>query len=353
MSEAERPPHAAARVAPHVAIVIVNYRTPDLALRCVETLAAERVALPGLEVVVADGGSGDGSAEKLAAGLADPRFQGWARLLPLPINGGFGWANNQAMLRLLQQDDPPDYIHLLNPDTEIAPGAVALLAQWLAAHPRHAAVGSQLFRPDGATVGSAFRFPSIGREFLRGSATPALGRAFGIRPTLVEDAGDPDWVTGASVMLRAEALREVGLFDDGFFLYFEEVELMRRLRAAGWGVAHEPQSRVFHVGGAATGVNVANVARRPAYWFNSRRRYFVRTGGTATLVAATLAWMAGRALWKLREALRLTRGQPAAAPEATDHLRLSLAPRPGDRRPTVARWNDPPDQPPAWMETAR
>jgi len=332
------------------AIVIVNYRTPDLAIRCVRSLQGERAALPGLDVVVVDGGSADGSAEHIGEALSAPDLADWATLLPLPINGGFGWANNQAMLRLLQRPDPPDFIHILNPDTEIEPGAVARLAGHLARNPKCGAVGSLLLDPDGTPSGSAFRFPSIGREFVRGSATPALGRLLGIRPTLAEEPGaEPDWVTGASVMFRSEALREAGLFDSGFFLYFEEVELMWRLRRAGWSIAHDPQSRVFHVGGAATGVRVTKAQRRPAYWFNSRRRMFVRTRGAGVSFSAALAWIAGRALWKLRELLRLTRGQPAAAPETVDHLRLSLRARPEDRQAAVVRWNDAPDTPPAWM----
>lgn len=337
-----------------MAIVIVNYRTPDLAIGCVRSLIGERAALPGLEAVVVDGGSGDGSAERIGAALADPDLAGWASLLPLPVNGGFGWANNQAMLRLLQQPGPPDFIHLLNPDAQAESGAVVRLADHLARHPRCGAVGSLLLDPDGTPSGSAFRFPSIGREFLRGSATPALGRLLGIAPTLMQEPGaEPDWVTGASVMLRADALREAGLFDDGFFLYFEEVELMWRLRRAGWSIAHEPRSRVVHVGGAATGVRVTKAQRRPAYWFDSRRRLFARTRGTAVLRGASLAWMAGRAVWKARQLLHLTKGQPAAAPETTDHLRRSLRARPEDRRAAVVRWNDMPGTPPAWMRSAQ
>lgn len=337
----------------HVAIVIVNYRTPDLALRCIQSLAAERATLPRLKVIVVDGGSGDGSAEILAQALASPAYAGWTELLALPINGGFGWANNQALLHLLQRADAPEFIHLLNPDTEIEPAAVIRLAEHLSANPRCAAVGSLLLNPDGTPSGSAFRFPSVGREFVRGAATPALGRLFGIAPILIEDATtQPDWVTGASVMMRSDALREAGLFDDGFFLYFEEVELMWRLRKAGWSIAHEPRSRVRHIGGAATGVHEANARRHPAYWFNSRRRMFVRTHGALASSVATLAWLAGRALWKLREWLHLAHNRPAAAPEALDHLRLSLRPHPSDRRASLTRWNDLPGRPPAWMDTA-
>ncbi|ARS27328.1 glycosyltransferase family 2 protein [Sphingomonas sp. KC8] len=338
---------------PRISVVIVNYRTPDLVSRCIQSLAAERAILPHLDVVIVDGGSDDGSAEILAGMLAAPPYQDWTSLLPLSLNGGFGWANNQALLRLLQQRDPPEFIHLLNPDTEIEPGAVVRLHQRLKADSCCGAVGSLLLDPDGTPSGSAFRFPSIGREFMRGAATPALGGLLGIAPTLVEEADvAPDWVTGASVMFRSSALRQAGLFDDGFFLYFEEVELMWRLRQAGWSIAHEPLSQVRHVGGAATGVRVTKATRRPAYWFNSRRRMFVRTRGATASAMATLAWLAGRAVWKLRDLLHLTRGQPAASPEMIDHFRLSFRTRPADFRASVTRWDDPPGRPPAWMEPA-
>lgn len=335
-----------------MAVVIVNYRTPDLAIRCVRSIAAERTKLPGLRVVVVDGGSGDDSAEILGESLATPEFATWVSLLALPINGGFGWANNQAMLRLLQEERPPDFIHILNPDTEIEPGAIALLASHLAGHPRCGAVGSLLLDPDGTPSGSAFRFPSIGREFVRGCATPALGQLLGIKPTLAEGPDEiPDWVTGASVMFRARALREAGLFDDGFFLYFEEVELQWRLRQHHWTIAHEARSRVFHVGGAATGVRVTKAQRRPAYWYNSRRRMFVRTRGRGYAIMATLAWMAGRSIWKLRQWSGLARGRPADSPEAIDHFEVSLRLHPEDQYSAAPTWTTPPGARPAWMET--
>lgn len=335
-----------------VAVVIVNYRTPDLAIRCVRSLDGERAAVPGLDVIVVDGGSADGSAERIGEALAASEFTGWTSALPLPINGGFGWANNQAMLRLFQRREPPDFIHILNPDTEVEAGAVKRLVDYLQAHPQCGAVGSKLLRPDGTAVGSAFRFPSIGRELVRGAATPALGRLLGVRPMLAEGQGDqPDWVTGASVMLRAAALRESGLFDDGFFLYFEEVELMSRMRRAGWQIGHEPGSHIRHIGGAATGVKAASASRPPAYWFNSRRRMFVRMRGRFTATLATLAWLAGRGIWTIRRWTGLTKGKAGGAPEFADHLKISLRGRAEDDHPAFPRWDDAPGAEPAWMKT--
>ena len=241
----------------NIAVVTVNYRTPELTERCIAALAKERERLPRLRAVVVDGGSGDGSAAELGEALARPDYAGWIEFLPLPINGGFGWANNRGIQRLMRSVEPPRYIHALNPDTEVEADAVAYLAQYLDQHPRVAAVGSQLLSMDGSRVGSAFSFPSIRGEFARAAATRALERLFHIPPISIEtdEAAEVDWVTGGSVMLRVEALRQVGLFDEGFFLYNEEVELMWRLRKAGWSVAVEPRSRVRHVGGGATGIS--------------------------------------------------------------------------------------------------
>src|SRR5260221_9546322 len=223
-----------------VAVVTVNYRPPELTKRCIAALLKERERLPRLRAVVVDGGSGDGSAEELAEALSHPDYAGWVEFLPLPINGGFGWANNQAMLSLARNEKPPEYIHLLNPDTEVQPGAVAALVEELRAHPECGAAGSLLIDGEGRTVGSAFRFPSPGREFIGNARSEKLGRLLGIGSVVVwpTESVAVDWVTGASVMLRSTALRQCGLFDDGFFLYFEEVELMHRMHKQAWTVRH-------------------------------------------------------------------------------------------------------------------
>ena len=127
-----------------VAIIIVNYRTPDLTKVCLSALQSERRSFSHLRVLVVDGGSADGSAHELSDAIAGPEFRDWVELLALPINGGFGWANNQAMQRLMASSEQPRYIHLLNPDAQIEPGAIRQLADYLEDHPQVGAVGSQL-----------------------------------------------------------------------------------------------------------------------------------------------------------------------------------------------------------------
>lgn len=337
---------------PRIAVVIVNYRTPELALRCLAALRGERAALPSLTATVVDGGSGDGSVDTLATVLKEPAYREWVSLLPLSINGGYGWANNQAILALARQDPPPELYYVLNPDTEVCPGGVSHLLNELLANPRCGAAGSQLLFPNGEPAASAFRFPSPGREFAGAAQSEAVRRTFGIEGIVVSstESREVSWVTGASVMFRAKALHDTGLFDDGFFLYFEEVELMHRLRSRGWSVRHVPASRVVHIEGAATGVG-ATAAQRPfpPYWYRSRRRYFALTGGVRQLAAANLLSLAGQALAGMKRAMGRPPGNNSL--RTGDFLRLGLWPSAWDSRPSVSRLGEPPGRPPAWMET--
>jgi len=336
-----------------IAVVIVNYRTPDLTERCLGALKPERALLPKLRAIVVDGGSGDGSAARLVDVATSADYADWVSFLPLPINGGFGWANNQAIQTLAGEAQPPQFIHLLNPDAEVLPGAVAALVEEMIDHPRCGAAGSQLLDEAGRQVGSAFRFPSPGRELIGAAQSEALGRLLGITPLVVRSPTsiEVDWVTGASVMLRGEALRTTGLFDDGFFLYFEEVELMHRMKARGWMVRHVPASRVAHLEGASTGIGSSAEPRPlPDFWYRSRRRYFALTGGSGTALAADCCWLAGDLMTSLKSLMgRSATGQ---RPRARDMVRLGLWPRHGDQVPSVPAWGEAPGKPPSWMAGA-
>ncbi len=339
---------------PRVTVVIVNYRTDAYVARSLAALAGERATGIDFDVVLVDGGSGDGSAERLRALITDRAYSGWVSLLALSLNGGFGWANNQAILRILQSERPPEFIYLLNPDTVIEPGAISALLNLLRDRPRAGAVGSQLLEVDGHSAGSAFRFPTVAREFARGMATDKLSRLMGIAPQLIEPQSDcqADWVTGASVMLRSAALREVGLFDSGFFLYFEELELMFRMRRAGWQVWHAHDSRVMHIGGVSTGVGAHATESRspyPAYWFRSRRRFFALAYGAGATRRANLAWLTGHLVWKVRclfEPRVTANGVPGEWRGLLDH---GIAPSHNDLTPAYSTWSDQPGIAPAWM----
>ncbi|MEO7787683.1 MAG: glycosyltransferase family 2 protein [Sphingomicrobium sp.] len=326
-----------------VTVVIVNYRTPLLAIDCLASLLPEKRRLPKLRAVVVDGGSGGDSADQISAAVSGQDYAGWASALPLAINGGFGWANNQAILKLAQEAQPPDYVYLLNPDAQVVEGAVAALIEELRRHPECGAVGSLVLRPNRSPAASAFRFPSPGRELAGGADSEKIGKLLGIAATVVAPGRSSavDWVSGASVMFRADALRSSGLFDDGFFLYFEEVELLHRLTRHGWTVRHVPDSKVIHIEGASTGMG-SSAPTLPPYWFDSRERYFGLTGGRAVLAAANIGRFIGRAIRTAKDLGRFSRRQ-------SDRPDVRRGSWPQRVNASFPRWGDAPGEPPAWM----
>ncbi len=340
-----------------VTAVMVNFRTPDLAATCIRALAGQRTADFAFDLILIDNGSGDGSAEKLDHLLADLIAEHFVQFVPLDLNGGFGWANNEAMLRAFARPVPPDAIFLINPDCVPEPGAVAALVAELDRFPDCGVAGSQLVNADGSLTGSAFRFHATGSEFIRGLGLHSVGRLFGVQDVLIPygQAGVVDWVTGASCLLRAEALREVGLFDTGFFLYFEEVELMHRMGRAGWTVRHVPQSQVMHIGGVATGLSEGKSRAEtamPAYWYESRRRFFTLTGGSGQAWRASFAWLAGARIGRLIAPVVPGDRIPVTRGDETRLRQQGLRSTANDMESAITRIGDVPGVPPRWMNKA-
>ena len=333
----------------------MNYRTPDLTVRAIESIAAARPSFGELTAVVVDGGSGDGSAAHIAAAIAARGWGDWVTLLPLEVNGGFAFANNRAVAALAAAGPLPDAIALLNPDARVRPGALEAMAAVLAREPRAGAVGAALIHEDGRRQSSAFQFPSLRGEFCRGARTHLFERLLRVPDGNVAPAAAAEvpWVTGAAVMFRTAALAEAGIFDEGFFLYFEETELMSRLRRRGWSIWHEPAALVVHEGGAATQIRdpetgMPHARPLPPYWYASRRRYFARVYGRPQAVLAGVAWLAGKSWWRLRQAVSpRTHHEPAR--EMRDLAALGLWPSRLDGTAAVKALSEPPSERPAWM----
>ena len=300
-----------------VLIVIVNYRTAQLTIDCLHSLALQINALPRMQVVVADNASGDDSVGQLTKAVCDNGWKSWCAVLPLPRNGGFAWGNNEAIRPALESADPPDYFLLLNPDTIVRDGAVAALLDFMDAHPPVGIAGSRLEDPDGHVQRSAFRFPGIMSELESGIRLSVVSRAlsrFVVAPPPPAQACRVDWVAGASMMVRKAVFDAVGLLDDKYFMYYEEVDFCLRANRAGWSCWYVPASRVVHLVGQSSGVTdeKRRKKRRPEYWFESRRRYFrLHSGRLGTLLADSF-WVMGRALYKTTA---MARKHPANDPE--------------------------------------
>ncbi|TAJ01877.1 MAG: glycosyltransferase family 2 protein [Planctomycetota bacterium] len=290
-------------------VVIVNYGTPELTIDCLRSLRAEVTALGGTRVVVSDNASGDDSVERIAGAIAEHGWQHWVTLLPLERNGGFAYGNNAAIAPALASADPPAYVLLLNSDTVVRAGALGALLEFMDARPDVGIAGSRLEDADGTHQHSRYRFLSFWTELdsgLKLGIVTRLLRERSIAPPLVETAHAIDWVVGASMIVRREVFRDVGLLDAHYFLYFEEVDFCLAARRAGWTCWYVPTSRVVHFVGRSTGLTRVGErpARRPRYWFESRQRYFQKNHGRAYALAADVAWVACYASWRVRRVLQ-------------------------------------------------
>ncbi len=265
--------------AARLAIVIVSFNTRDLLAACLTSLRAD-LDRSGLDADthVVDNASSDGSAERVAADFP------WVRLHRPGRNLGFTAGNNLALRDILAAGPAaPPWILLLNPDTEIRRGALGALLAAAEADPRVAVAGPALVYADCAFQQAAFGFPGILQAAfdlfppqIRGAGRLLESRLNGRYPRRSYAAGRPflvDFVLGACMLVRTAALREVGLLDEGYFMYAEEVDWCRRFAAAGWGRLCVPGALVMHHGGAASG---QFRARSWSILWQSRRRYLRR-----------------------------------------------------------------------------
>ncbi len=321
--------HQHPATAPHfpLDVVIVNYRTGPLVVECLASLAAERGRGASLRAIVVDNASQDGSAAIIEAAILREGWD-WARLIPSPVNGGFGAGCNLGIAHALDRESDARAVWLLNPDTRVMPGAAAQLAGFLHAHPAAGIAGTALLLGDGTPWPHAFRFPTVLGELERAlrwaPASRLLSRHSTLR-TMGAEAARADWVSGASMAVRREVLEQGLRFDEGYFLYYEETDFCRAARKRGWETWYVPQAVVLHIAGQSTGVTGADAARRrvPRYWFDSRARYFRKNHGRGYALAADLAWICGHAFHLGKQALRRA---PRSDPPRllSDFLRHSL-----------------------------
>ena len=226
-----------------LSIIIVSWNVKELLQRCLESIFQHPPSGLQFEVIVVDNASTDGSAAMVRDGF--PQVQ----LLVNDENLGFTAANNQAIARSRGR-----YVLLLNPDTEVLGDAPATIVGYMDAHPEVGALGPQLLNPDGSIQSSRRRFPTMATAFLESTI---LQRWFPDNPVLrryyMLDRPDDrtqgvDWAVGAALLVRKEAIEQVGPLDEGFFMYSEELDWCHRIKAQGWKVVYLPTAKVVHHG---------------------------------------------------------------------------------------------------------
>jgi len=236
-------------------VVIVSWNVRGLLTACLRSLLADLASTElATEVWVVDNGSSDGTPQMVEEAFPD------VHLIASRENLGFVRGNNRALNEILDRESPPvDYFWLLNPDTEVQPGATAALVAALEAHPRAGIVGPKLLYPDGSLQHSAFRFPGLVQLIFelfplpaRLYDTPLNGRY----PRRRYEGSQPfavDHPLGASMLVRAETIADVGLMDEDFFMYCEEIDWCWRMREEGWRALCAPAAHVIHHAGQSSG----------------------------------------------------------------------------------------------------
>jgi GT2 family glycosyltransferase len=220
-----------------VAVVVVSFNAREALLACLDSL--KRYTGVAFETVVIDNASADGSAEAARNRSVAPR------VIANPVNVGFARACNQG----LRATNAP-HVLFLNPDASVTAGAIEVLSARLDADPDIGAVGPLTLHPDGTVqVSTGPDLDLAGERRQRRLVRGVRGREEGALREAAERhrrEHEPDWVSGACLMARREAIEAVGGFDEGFFLYEEDADLCRRLRAAGWRVLFTPAAEVRH-----------------------------------------------------------------------------------------------------------
>lgn len=295
-----------------VEVSLVNTSNRELLARCLASLPA---ACEGLKwhVTVVDNASDDGSAEMVA------RDYPWAELIRNERRLGFSANHNKVLVPALA-DDGPEFVVVLNEDTELDPASMRAMVDYCRRHRDVGVVGPVIRGTDGNVQPSYFRFPTVGEQFWS-ALRPGVERP---------NASGPGWLNGSCLVIRTAALREIGALDDGFFIFYEDTDLGIRLHRAGWRSVIDESATMLHHGHSTVSTPALGSAME-RQMIRSRYLYFrkhdgrtaaaaldlvVRLGYLARALKAMLAGVATRDGEERRHAemlLALTRYNPREA----------------------------------------
>lgn len=289
-------------------VIVLNYRVTDLTIDCLRSIAPEIASVAGMKVAVCENGTGGDAEQKLRDAITGNGWEFWVELTAISPNRGFTGGNNTIIRKALASADPPEYFLLLNADTIVRPGALASLVNFMDRNPGAGIAASRLENPDGSDQGSAYRFYSVVNEFDRALRLGVVSRVLANQAVsfpMPDAAREVDWVPGCSMIIRRKVVESIGPLDEGFYTYFDDIDYCWNARRAGWPVWFVPESRVLHLEGASTGIT-GRIARkrRPGYWFQARRRFWLKNHGALKAALADGAFILGFALWRMRRLIQ-------------------------------------------------
>ena len=257
-----------------ISIIIVSWNVRELLRKCLYSVIGIQSSVKSLlntEIIVADNASSDNTVEMLRAEFPN------VRVIENRENVGFGRANNKALAVAQGR-----YLFLLNPDTEIRPGALQTLYDYAEAHPRVGMIGPQLFYGDGTRQSSRRRFPTLATAFLESTKLQQwfprnrVLTQYYMRDTRDDATQQVDWINGAAMFVRRKLYDQIGGFDEQFFMYSEELDWCYRAKKASWEIVYLPTAQITHYEGKSS---EQAAARRDIYFNTSKIRFYRKYRG--------------------------------------------------------------------------
>jgi len=258
-------------------------------------------------LIIIDNASIDNTCQLIRQYATDKQLSNNIQLITLEDNIGFGKGCNKGAEFAKTID--ATHLWFLNPDTKVFEDSGSQLLSLLEKNESIDFAGSLLVNKDMEPRSGAFRFPTLMNVFLSTMKLGVLDKIFKKHTTAAPIQSTPyqtDWLTGASFMVRSPCYYSLKGFDPYYFLYFEEVDLFYRANKKGFSVWACPDSKVFHISGASTGINTQKKERKrlPAYWFESRRFFYLNNDGAAYFTAVDSILVISHMVWSLRATIQ-------------------------------------------------
>ncbi|MGC9397798.1 MAG: glycosyltransferase family 2 protein [Anaerolineae bacterium] len=274
---------------PTLSVIIVSWNVRQLLRRALTSCRASWGERPGLEIVVVDNGSTDGTVTMVRETFP------WVVLVANEENRGFTGGNNDGLERAQGV-----YLLLLNPDTEVLADALPRLVHYMDRHPSVGMLGPQLLNPDGSVQSSRRRFPTLPVLFcestwLQGLLPRRLLAHYYVEDRSPQTAHPVEWITGAAMLTRRAVVDEVGGLDETFFMYSEELDWCRRIRAAGWEIHYTPEARIIHHEGKSS----EQVVPARHIYFQSSKIHYTRKYHGPRLAEILRLWLLGQYVWQI------------------------------------------------------
>lgn len=282
-------------------VVIINYKTPILTIDCIHTLH-DQVDRHKDHIVVVDNNSGGNDATIIDESVRRAGLSDLVSLVSAHENNGFSSGNNIGIRTIVAE-----FYVLANADTLFRSNAIHEMLEAANKYPKAGIISPRLEWPDGEPQISCFKFPSPFSELIHSAGTgviTGLFRHYNVPLPVVDQATRPDWTSFACVMIpRKMFFEKVGLLDQGYFMYFEDVDFCRRVWKAGYEIINWPFAKVVHLRGQSSGMKKLEKEKQrlPDYYYRSRSRYFSKFYGNTGWFCANLCWLAGRCVSWLRE----------------------------------------------------